>query len=242
MSTFATARRLAIIAGLALAIAACADPSPTGHPSAAAVATPTTGVTAPTSSSIAPTPFPSSTPAPTPTATPQSTTSQLVAACRQGAAIAGAARRSGSVHPAVIVGRDDRGDWTVSGQADWDPAFRSSFWTLNDRWFGDSWGGPVQLVVCHQAAPVTRYGSCGPYQHYGRLPREQTAEKAWVVDAATGRTIATRVFKGGRPGPCSTGGTLVVSGGPSHWVLSGDGYDRDALNAWAAKLAGVPPG
>jgi hypothetical protein len=150
-------------------------------------------------------------------------TDALVAACRDGTPVPGAAHYAGSVHPLLVVDMDD---WSMA-----DVPINRDFPGAGA--LGWSWPSPIQLVVC-AVRQEKRVDSCGLYKSGKELYeviRKQGRATIRVIEAATGKTLQKKVLT--NPAPrCPKRFTTA----PGYWVLVEPVTDKQ-INRYATSVS-----
>lgn len=148
----------------------------------------------------------------------------LVAACKDGTPVPGAAPYAGSIHPLLVMDMDQ---WQLA------------FVAVNrdaQRVFGWSWASPLQLVVCVEREEK-RAGSCGRYKS-GNEVHEVTRDLATatirVIEAATGTTLQQKVLKNAAPKCPKEFWTTT-----GNWVLV-DVVTDEQVDAYATSVSTQP--
>jgi len=205
-----------------VASSACTTTGAAARPPASATATPS----AADDSIATPTLEVVSTPTPVPTP-PMLTDEQLAGACSW-AAVPGAAKYSGKVHPLVVAFADN--GWYV------DAGYRYS---INSNWYTQTWSGPIQLIVCVGPRTVHKIGSCGTYKsasgQVGTLYRYKFSETVRVAYATTGKTLQSKTFYGSTPA-CGKQVHLDDNHAPP-WQVYGTEVSDSAVNAYATAVS-----
>jgi hypothetical protein len=152
--------------------------------------------TAPTTTPVAYTPRPSPSPAPWSSdwggfasTWDGGVTEVLVATCKDGTPVPGAAPYAGLVHPLLVMDMDQ---WSLANVAINQGSQRS---------FGWSWASPLQLVVCVEREQK-RAGSCGLYKsgdEVHEVIRKQATATIRVLEAVTGKVLQQKVLKNAAP-------------------------------------------
>ena len=157
-----------------------------------------------------------------PTAAPTPSTADLVNACG-GTPVPGAAPYAGTVHPLVVV---------AGGQ------ISVAAFTINGKWVGGLWPGPVQLVVCVDAETAAQVASCGSYTRgsdgaSGEVLAYTYSQAVRVYVATTGKWLQSQTFTGSAP-TCAQ--TLSVAG-PPPWKIYGPHVSADTINTYATQVS-----
>ncbi len=176
-------------------------------------------------------------PAPTPTAEPTAEPTPtreegLEAAC-VGTPVPWAAPYAGKIHPLVVV--DEGGDGIDASYA------------INQKWRGDAWTSPTQLVVCAPFEPDTsvKVGSCGRWKRqsdgvYGELVKSRYTSKIRVVVAKTGKTLQSKILYGSVP-PCGDAPedqwSIPDMGEDPPWHLLGTRVTDAQVNTYATTVS-----
>jgi hypothetical protein len=171
-------------------------------------------------------PTPTRPPTPAPAAIP--TDGQLIATCNW-SWISSAAKYAGKIHPLAVV-YNDKGWYVDSGFT----------YSINNKWLIQSWGSPIQLVVCVGARSIQKVGSCGTYTRAsdgarGQLLRYKLYKTVRVAIAKTGKTLQSKTFYGSTPS-CSQRITLPDDHAPP-WQIYGSEVDDNAINAYATAVS-----
>jgi hypothetical protein len=148
----------------------------------------------------------------------------LVATCKDGTPVPGAAPYAGSVHPLLVM---DMEQWSLANV----DINRGS-----QRSFGWSWASPLQLLLC-VTDEEKRVGSCGLYESGNEVHeviRKQATETIRVIEAATGKTLQQKVLK--NPAPKCPKKFWTTSG---YWVLV-DPVTDEQIDEYATSVSTQP--